>query len=102
MINKCTSQSICSLHFLYQTHCRRSHLESNDILAVDLTDVVIGEQTIAGSRTVLHQRCDASRFEDEAHVARAVFVHGDCTLEWSKTEKQSVYTMHFLKPGQLE
>lgn len=31
-----------------------SHLESNDILAVDLADVVIGEQAVASSRTILH------------------------------------------------
>lgn len=31
-----------------------SHLKSNDVLAIDLTDVVIGEQAIAGSRTILH------------------------------------------------
>lgn len=58
-----------------------SYLESNDILAIDLANVVISEKAIAGSRTILHQRSDTARLKDEANMARAVLMHGDCALE---------------------
>lgn len=59
-----------------------SNLESDDILSIDLTDVMFGQQAITGSRAVLHQRGDFSRLVDEADVTCAVFVHGDSALEW--------------------
>lgn len=58
-----------------------SHLESDHVLSVDLAEVVLGQQAVAGGRAVLHQRGDLPRLVDEAHVAAAVFVHGDGALE---------------------
>lgn len=67
------------------------YLQSNDILAIDLTNVMISEKAIAGSRTILDQRSDTARLKDEANVARAVLMHGDCALEGpvSKNTKKS-------------
>lgn len=59
-----------------------SNLESNNILPIDLTNVMVSQQAITGSRAVLDQRSDLSRLVDKAHVAGAVFVHGDGALKW--------------------
>lgn len=42
---------------------------------------MLGQKAVAGGGAVLHQRGDLPRFVDEAHVASAVFVHGDSALE---------------------
>lgn len=77
----------CSRHKLFLL----SYLESNDILAINLTNVMISEKAIAGSRTILHQRSDTARLKDEANVASAVFLHGDCALEWPVNENTKKY-----------
>lgn len=58
-----------------------SDLEPDDVLPVDFADVMFHQQAVAGSRAILGQRGDFARLVDEAHVARAVFVHGDGALE---------------------
>lgn len=58
-----------------------SDLESDHVLPVDLADVVLGQQAVACGGAVLDQRGDFAVLVDEAHVARAVFVHGDGALE---------------------
>lgn len=58
-----------------------SHLEADHVLPVDLAEVVLGQQAVAGGGAVLHQRGDLPSLVDEAHVAAAVFVHGDGALE---------------------
>lgn len=60
-----------------------THLQTDDVLSVDLTDVVLGEKAISGSRAILHQRSDTAKLIDETDVAGAVFVHGDGALERS-------------------
>ena len=47
----------------------KTHLEADNILAVDLTDVVVGQKAIASGRTILDQRSDVARLEDEPNVA---------------------------------
>lgn len=59
-----------------------SDLESNNVLSVDLTDVMFGQQTVASSRAILDQWGDFTGLVDKAHVAWAVFVHGDGALKW--------------------
>ena len=70
-------------------HCSGStaYLESNHILSVDLTDVMVRQQAVASRRAVLHQGGDFARLVDEAHVAGAVFVHGDGALEGSRSRQ---------------
>lgn len=60
---------------------KSSHLEADHVLPVDLAEVVLGQQAVAGGGAVLHQRGDLPSLVDEAHVAAAVFVHGDGALE---------------------
>lgn len=60
-----------------------SDLESDDVLPVDFTDVMFGQHAVASSGAVFDQGGDFTRLVDEAHVAGAVFVHGDGALEWS-------------------
>lgn len=67
----------------------KTHLEADNILAVDLTDVVVGQKAIASGRTILDQRSDVARLEDEPNVTRAVFVHGDSTLERPEVRPQT-------------
>ena len=59
-----------------------SDLESDDVLSVDFTDEMLSQQAIAGGGAVLDQWGDFTILVDEAHVAWAVFVHGDGALEW--------------------
>lgn len=65
-----------------KNHKLLSHLEADDVLSVDFTDVMLGQQAVPGSRTVFDQRGDLSRLVDEAHMSGAVLVHGDSALEW--------------------
>lgn len=60
---------------------KESNLESDDILSIDFTDVMLSQQAIASSRAVFHQWGNFSRLVDEAHVSWAVFVHGDSALK---------------------
>ena len=55
-------------------------------MPVDLTDVMVRQQTVAGGRAILHQRGDFPRLVDESHMAGAVFVHSDGALEGSREE----------------
>lgn len=57
------------------------YLQANDVLPVDLTDVMIGEEAISGSRTVFHYGCDLSTFKDKANMPAAVLMHSDCPLK---------------------
>lgn len=70
---------------MWWAHVTRSEqfpdLQPDDVLSVDFTDVVLGQQAVAGGRTIFDQRGDFPRLVDEAHVAGAVFVHGDGALE---------------------
>lgn len=59
-----------------------SDLESNNVLSVDFTDVMFSQQAVASSRGILDQWGDFTGLVDEAHVAWAVFVHGDGALKW--------------------
>lgn len=63
-------------------HKQVSDLESNNVLTIDFTDVMLSQQAVAGSRAILDQWGDFTRLVDKAHVARAVFVHGDGALKW--------------------
>lgn len=79
-----------------------SDLESNNVLSIDLTDVMFSQQTIAGCRAVLDQRGDFTRLVDEAHVAWAVFVHGDGALKWpDHTQTQCIRVQALHVPHKL-
>lgn len=57
------------------------HLQADDVLPVDLTDVMIGEEAVSGSRTVLHYGSDFSTFKNKANMPTAVLMHSDCPLK---------------------
>ena len=48
---------------------------------------MVRQQAVASRRAVLHQGGDFARLVDEAHVAGAVFVHGDGALEGSRSRQ---------------
>lgn len=48
---------------------QESDLESDYVLSIDLTDVMFGQQTVAGSRAILDQGGDFTRLVNKAHVA---------------------------------
>lgn len=59
------------------------YLHANDVLTVDLADVVVRQEPIAGSRAVLGQRHDFPLLHHDAHMPGAVLMHGDGALERS-------------------
>lgn len=65
----------------WQYVCNLRVLQANDVLPVDLTDVMIGEEAISGSRTIFHYGCDFSTFKDKANMPAAVLMHSDGPLK---------------------
>lgn len=61
-----------------------SDLESNNVLSVDFTDVMFSQKAVASGRGILDQWGDFTGLVDEAHMAWAVFVHGDGALKWPR------------------
>lgn len=55
--------------------------ETDDVLAVDFEEVVIGQQAVAGRRRVLDQADHLAVLQGEADVAEAVLVQRDRPLE---------------------
>lgn len=57
--------------------CQRRYLQSNHILAVDFTDVVLCQKPVSRSRTVFHYRGYFAILEYETNVPGAVLMHSD-------------------------
>lgn len=70
-----------------------SYLKSNDILPIDFTNVVISQEAVAGSRTVLHDKGDLPLLKDETQLAVDVFVQGDGALKWSVRGNVQLHTL---------
>lgn len=63
---------------------RKAHPEPDDVLPVDLADMVLGEEPIAGGGAVLHDEGHLSLLEYESQLAAGVLMQGDGALEWPK------------------
>lgn len=82
-------------------HEWESDLESDDILSIDFTDVMFSQQAIAGGWAIFDQWGDFPILVDEAHVTRAIFVHGDGALKWPRDTHRKTSIIHMQKVLEL-
>lgn len=83
----CTYQQVVCA---FNTRRDDPYLQSNDILSINFSEIMISEDTITSGRGVLHDSHDLAIFKGKPNVIGAVLLHSDGALKRPKDDNINI------------